>query len=130
MGLFRERDEWSWWEEEEPRERWGRCSTPIPARRDRNDPPVTRQKKDRNDYVRDGKVLMAEKGVTPLDYLQAVMEGAEEPTAPQMQAAVAILPYRHKKMPVAVENTGADGGPIATKVEYTWATRARDNQEG
>ena len=73
---------------------------------------------------------MAEKGVTPLDYLQAVMEGAEEPTAPQMQAAVAILPYRHKKMPVAVENTGADGGPIATKVEYTWATRARDNQEG
>jgi hypothetical protein len=113
MGLFKEPDEWSWWEDDGNRpDRWARGYQPFGARRDRNDPPISRQRKDKADYVREGETLMVAKGTTPLDYLQAVMEGEEVPSMAQMQGAIAILPYRHKKMPVAVENTGADGAPM------------------
>ena len=64
---------------------------------------------------------MVEKGTTPLDYLQKVMEGEEQPTLAQMQAATAILPYRHRKQPVAVESSGPDGKPI----EQRWNVNLR-----
>ena len=64
---------------------------------------------------------MVEKGTTPLDYLQAVMEGTEQPSGYQFQAAATILPYRHRKQPVAVESSGPDGKPQVTEVVYRWA---------
>ena len=87
----------------------GSCSN-MPVRTARD------QRRSHDDYRRDGATLMVEKGTTPLDYLQAVMEGAEQPTGHQMQAAVAILPYRHRKQPVAVENSGPDGKPMKLDV--------------
>ena len=87
------------------------------------------QLRDHNDHVRDGALLMAEKGITPLDYLQNVMDGTEpaaDVTGYKMSAAIAILPYRHRKQPVAVENSGPDGKPIATRVVYSWADAPPD----
>ena len=117
----------SWWDDDEDHhvETWTgnaqsypkSCLAFIPSYGKRDWTPHKRQ---RDDYKRDGSVLMAEKGVTPLAYLQSVMEGEETPTGHQMQAAVAILPYRHRKQPVAVENSGPDGTPIVSEVRYTW----------
>ena len=84
------------------------------------------QLRTRQDHIRDGGTLMIEKGMTPLAYLQEVLEGREKPTGYQMQAATAMLPYVHKKKPVAVEQSGPDGADPVTRVIYEWA-KPRDN---
>ena len=121
MALIRQPDEWDWWEGEGCYSGW-RATTYIPttgnntrARR------TSQQQRSHTDYVRDGEELMAQKGVTPLEFLQSVMEGEEVPSMSQMQAATAILPYKHRKQPVAVESSGPDGKPI----EQRWNVNLR-----
>jgi len=80
----------------------------------------TKQARTQTDYRRDGGTLMIEEGTTPLAYLEDVMNGNRQPTTHQMQAAVAILPYRHRKQPVAVENSGPNGAavPLSLTVSF------------
>ena len=56
------------------------------------------QLRDHNDHVRDGAILMTEKGITPLDYmLQRLRDDALDPDA-RFEAAKAAAPYVHPKL--------------------------------
>ena len=110
-------EELAWWEDEEPEDLLPsflsakKLTVHYGQSRERGHK-KTLQTKLHVDRKLSGKVLMAEKGVTPLEYLQNVMEGNEPSTFEQRQAAIAILPYRHKKMPTDIQASGPDGGPI------------------
>lgn len=54
----------------------------------------------------------AEQGVTPLEYLLAVMRDADADPARRLQAAVASAPYLHPRLAVNI-NAGADPFGIA-----------------
>lgn len=100
-------DEWSWWEGEERQPFMGRHRKFGPSVA-----PSLDQRKGYTDYKRDGVRLMDELKTTPLAFLEEVMEGKRMPSLNAMEAAKAILPYRHRKMPVAVEQSGPNGAAI------------------
>ena len=104
-------DEWSWWEGEERQPLMGKGASQRMFGGASTD-----QRKDRNDYRRDGARLMDEQNTTPLAFLEDVMNGRRTPTLNEMEAAKAILPYRHRKQPVAVEQSGPNGAPIPTSL--------------
>ena len=56
------------------------------------------------------KRLAKEAGMTPLEFLLSIMCDAEEKLGVRINVATSVLPYFHRKMPIAVDN-GA-GGPV------------------
>jgi len=54
---------------------------------------------------------VAASGLTPLDYLLAVMRDETVPAAERMEAAKAAAPYVHPRL-ASIEHGGRDGGPI------------------
>src|SRR5215510_6783658 len=52
-------------------------------------------------------------GLTPLDFLVAVMRNTEAPAHERMDAAKAAAPYMHAKL-AAMTVSGPNGGPIET----------------
>ena len=53
-------------------------------------------------------------GVTPLDYMLAVLRDEKADTQRRDDMAKAAAPYIHARLQ-AVQHTGADGGPIKTE---------------
>ncbi len=53
-------------------------------------------------------------GLTPLDYMLAVMRNPRLPVAMRFDAARSAAPYIHPRLS-AIEHTGKDGGPIITE---------------
>ena len=113
MSLLPEPDEWGWWED--ANQPWQSRSfvhtfEHFSGKEGRN---LADQRATTEDIHRAGRLLMIEKGMKPVDYLQEVMEGTEKPTTMQMQAAIAILPYKNRKQPVALDGgLGDDGKPV------------------
>jgi hypothetical protein len=54
-------------------------------------------------------------GITPLEFMQNVMEAEDMPLTFKMDAAKNMFPYVHRKMPVAVEIVGGED-PLPVKV--------------
>lgn len=108
-------DGWEWWEDEAPRPTGGTSDysgrSVMPRRL-----AYPSQRRTGADYRADGARLMAQERVTPLEFLEQVMSGERLPTMHQMDSAKAIMPYRHKKLPVAIETSGPDGAAIPTSL--------------
>lgn len=57
-------------------------------------------------------------GLTPLEYMLAVLRDEANDTSTRMDAAKSAAPYIHPRL-AAVELTGEDGGPVETV--FRWA---------
>lgn len=62
---------------------------------------------------------LVQKGISPLQFMQNVMEDPNMPFAFKMDAAKNMFPYVHRKMPVAVEVLGGeDVVPVKVNIEF------------
>lgn len=58
---------------------------------------------------------VAASGLTPLDYMLAVMRDENNDQAIRLDAANKAAPYIHPKL-ASIEHTGEDGGPLVVKI--------------
>lgn len=56
-------------------------------------------------------------GQTPLAFLESIMNSKKVPLRDRIDAARAMLPYVHRKLPLAVEHSGKDGQPLQLIVD-------------
>lgn len=56
-------------------------------------------------------------GQTPLAFLESIVRDAKQSTKDRVDAAKAMLPYCHRRLPQEIEHTGKDGAAIALIVD-------------
>ncbi len=62
---------------------------------------------------------LVRKGITPLEFMQSVMDSPDMPLNYKMDAAKNMFPYVHRKMPVAVEVIGGEEAiPVKVVIDF------------
>ena len=81
-----------------------------------------RKKGSSNKATQEKRAAIAASGLTPLDYMLAVLRDENNDHATRMQAAIAAARFVHPTLG-SIEHTGKDGGPIETKSEIELGRR-------